>query len=286
MVNKKGDCFIIMPISDHSDYREGHFFRVYEHLIVPACELAGFKAIRADDVINTNYIAIDVIRKIIESEMAICDLSSQNPNVLYELGIRQAFNKPIALIKDSITKRIFDIQGFRDFEYDENLRVDKVEEQIEKLSRIITSTYEQDGSDINSLISLLSLSPAKIDTSTTISKDTELILNSLSILDKRISKIEENKSSRIVDHPSPKFYGGGTIPPPPPKDIPNDVGDFLTLNDFDNLEIGDKVYHQKFGYGLVAGKAVEGAEQKIDVDFISSSTKRLLFKLANLRKVL
>ena len=275
-----------MPISDNSDYGEGHFFRVYEHLIVPACELAGFKAIRADDVINTNYIAIDVIRKIIESEMAICDLSSQNPNVLYELGIRQAFNKPITLIKDSITKRIFDIQGFRDFEYDENLRVDKVEEQIEKLSRIIISTYEQDGSDINSLISLLSLSPAKIDTSTTISKDTELILNSISILDKRISKIEENNPTRIVSHPNKKFYGGGNIPPPPSQDLPNDVGDYLTLDDFDDLKIGDKVYHQKFGYGLIEGKTTEGVDLKIDVDFISSSRKRLLFKLANLRKVL
>ena len=47
-----------------------------------SCENAGFTPIRADDVINTNYIAIDVIKKIIESEMVLCDLSSQNPNVL------------------------------------------------------------------------------------------------------------------------------------------------------------------------------------------------------------
>lgn len=172
-----------MPISDNSNYPERHFYRVYEHIIIPACENAGFQPIRADDVINTNYIAIDVIRKIIESELVLCDLSSQNPNVLYELGIRQAFNKPVVLIKDKRTKRIFDIQGFRDFEYDETLRVDTVQSEIEKLSDILVSTYEEQNNDINSLVSLLSLSPAKIESKTEISKETKLILNSLSELD-------------------------------------------------------------------------------------------------------
>jgi len=62
MENRK-ECFIIMPISDKSEYGEGHFNRVYNHLIIPACEKAGFKPVRADDVINTNHIALDVIKK-------------------------------------------------------------------------------------------------------------------------------------------------------------------------------------------------------------------------------
>ena len=96
-----------MPISNNENYSEGHFNRVYSHLIIPACELAGFKAVRADDIINTNYIAIDIIKRIIESDMAICDLSSQNPNVLYELGIRQAFNKPVTPARARIPSRSY-----------------------------------------------------------------------------------------------------------------------------------------------------------------------------------
>src|SRR5579863_7584297 len=109
-------CFIIMPISDVEPYPVGHFKRVYEFIIKPAVINAGFKPIRADDVLNTNYIALDVIRRIIGCDMAICDLSSRNPSVFYELGIRQAFDLPVTLIRDSITKRAFDIQGFRDAE--------------------------------------------------------------------------------------------------------------------------------------------------------------------------
>ena len=98
--SKQKTCFIIMPISDHPEYAVGHFKRVYEYIIKPACEAEDFKPIRADDVKVTNYIALDIIKQIIECDMAICDLSSRNPNVLYEAGIRQAFNLPITFIKD------------------------------------------------------------------------------------------------------------------------------------------------------------------------------------------
>ena len=39
-----------MPISDVEGYDPGHFKRVYEYIIKPACVAAGFIPIRADDV--------------------------------------------------------------------------------------------------------------------------------------------------------------------------------------------------------------------------------------------
>ena len=124
-------CFVIMPISDVDGYDAGHFGRVYEFIIKPACRNAGFKSIRADEVQVTNYIVVDILRKILDADMVVCDLSARNSNVLYELGIRQAFNKPVTLIRDSKTPRIFDVQGLRDLEYDENLRIDKINLAVE-----------------------------------------------------------------------------------------------------------------------------------------------------------
>lgn len=34
-------CFVIMPISDVPDYPPGHFNRVFNHIIVPACKQVG-----------------------------------------------------------------------------------------------------------------------------------------------------------------------------------------------------------------------------------------------------
>ncbi len=68
-------CFVIMPISDSDGYPEGHFRRVYEHLIKPACNDANFIPIRADDITKTNYIVINILRNLVNCEMCVCDIS-------------------------------------------------------------------------------------------------------------------------------------------------------------------------------------------------------------------
>ena len=35
--NKTKTCFVIMPISDQPKYPTGHFDKIYEQIIVPAC---------------------------------------------------------------------------------------------------------------------------------------------------------------------------------------------------------------------------------------------------------
>lgn len=271
-----------MPISDQQNYPTKHFTRVYNHIIKPACELADFEPIRADDVLNTNHIALDVIKKVIESDMAICDLSSQNPNVLYELGIRQAFNKPVVLIKDYRTKRIFDIQGLRDLEYDENLRIDNVQESIDNLTEIIKTTYRDKDSQINSLIKLLSINPAEISDTTNISIETELILENLNNINQRLNLIENNTNEQ------PKFY-----PKPPKVEKPLfdelDFGDEkLTIAEIAKLKKGDKVAHIRFGIGIVQkviGSPDDLKTFKVELDFEHGGHKTLLIRFASLYKV-
>lgn len=100
------ECFIIMPISDVEGYETGHFKKVYEDLISPACVKAGFTARIASDVKETNLIHLDILKSLLDAPMAICDISTHNPNVLFELGIRQAFDKPTVIIKDNSTANI------------------------------------------------------------------------------------------------------------------------------------------------------------------------------------
>lgn len=193
-----------MPIADMDDYENGHFTRVYNHLIKPACVKAGFKPVRADDVASSNYIVIDILNKIIESDMVICDLSGRNPNVMYELGIRHAFNLPTVLIKDIKTTRIFDIQGLRCVDYNQSLRIDTVERNIESISNALIETEKANGNDINSIVQLLGISPAAIPKSVELSDESRLLLSAIKDLSGRIGNIESSKfksnSSRVREH--------------------------------------------------------------------------------------
>lgn len=180
-----------MPISDQDGYDKGHFNRVYEHLIKPACIKAGFKSIRADEEVKTNYIVVDIINKILDSEMVICDLSAKNPNVLYELGLRQAFNKKVVLIKDKKTNRIFDIQGLRTLDYDETLRIDEVNKSIDQISKTLLETHQSKSEEINSLIQLLSLKPAELPNQISLSQESSLILDTLNEISSRLRKLEK-----------------------------------------------------------------------------------------------
>jgi len=258
-------CFVIMPISDHSDYEPGHFNRVYEYIIRPACLKAGFDPLRADEVQRTNYIVIDILKHIISSDLVICDLSSRNPNVLYELGIRQAFSLPVTLIRDSITPRIFDIQGLRDIDYDVSLRIDTVTEAVDKIASTLTNTFEDGSEDVNSVIQLLGVNPAKVS-ETKISEESKLLLNAIDTLGDRLSFMERkfsnsNESSiRVIRNSQLPLY----------ETVESEK------NTFDHkYSIGDIIRHQKWGDGEV----IESQNDEIKIKF-GNSIKRLVPKYA------
>jgi len=174
----KAECFVIMPISDPDGYIAGHFKRVFEDLFIPACDRAGYHAIRADQVRQTNLIHLDVLQKIINSPMAICDLSSRNPNVLFELGLRQAFDKPVVLVQEAGTPQIFDINPLRYTEYRKEMLYRQVMEDQENLTAAITATREaiKDSKSINSIVKLLSLTqPASLTTISETDKESALL---------------------------------------------------------------------------------------------------------------
>lgn len=162
---KQKSCFIIMPIADVEGYPKGHFNHVYENIITPACELANFKPVRADEVKQTNLIHLDILKKLIESPIAICDLSSRNPNVLFELGVRQAFDKPVVLIQEEGTPKIFDISPLRYLEYCKKMKYHDVLSIQNELKVSIEATFNASSTkgSVNSIVKLLALSsPAKL----------------------------------------------------------------------------------------------------------------------------
>lgn len=159
------ECFVIMPISDPEGYPPGHFERVYKDLFSPAIERAGFVPRRADDVLETNVIHLDLLRRLLDAPMALCDLSSRNPNVLFELGLRQAFDKPVILVAEEGTPRIFDVDLLRFTSYRPARIYHQVIEDQQRIAEAIEATRSAaaEKRGINSLVHLLGITkPASV----------------------------------------------------------------------------------------------------------------------------
>ncbi|WP_455268755.1 hypothetical protein [Rahnella aceris] len=191
-------CFIIMPISDHSDYEPGHFDRVYNYLIKPACLKAGYKPIRADDSKASNMIMFDILKKIVECDMAICDLSSRNANVFYELGLRQAFNKKTILVTDNKQPTPFDISSFRYVSYSSSLRVDTVDKEIPAITMMLKETESAPEDDFNSIVKLLKIRPAKVEP-VDLSQEESVIYNILMQMQNQLTRLSsENAKTGVI----------------------------------------------------------------------------------------
>jgi len=156
----KRTCFVVMPMSDVEGYAVGHWDRVYEELLEPACTQAGFTPDRADTRKATAIIMADVLVRLHKADMVLCDMSALRPNVMFELGLRQAFDLPVVIVHDGTLDRPFDLAALRDFTYDSSLRVDLVRGATAAFAAVIKETYEKRESGEFSLVRLLEISKA------------------------------------------------------------------------------------------------------------------------------
>ena len=153
---KKPKCFVMMPFSDHLEYEQNHLSKVFNQIIKPAIMQAGYEPVRVDQNKISDQIIAKIIENIVECDMAICDLSTNNPNVLYELGLRHAFDKPVVLIRDNKTQNIFDIQGISIIQYRSERLYDEVIEDVNQISSVITANKK--GNSGYSMMQLVKLS--------------------------------------------------------------------------------------------------------------------------------
>lgn len=118
----KRRAFIIMPFTERSDTRPKSFFdEVLRSLLTPAGVNAGFSVETAKRQ-GSDIIQSTIINELLDADLVIADLTDHNPNVLFELGLRMAEQKCVALIKANDTGRIFDVDNMlRVLEYNPNL---------------------------------------------------------------------------------------------------------------------------------------------------------------------
>lgn len=103
------DCFVVSPIGEIGTETFKRAKNVLDYVIRPAAAAAGLNAVRADDLSQPGSITTQIIQQLLNAKAVVADLTDLNPNVFYELAIRDSFGKAVVLIAEDGTKLPFDL---------------------------------------------------------------------------------------------------------------------------------------------------------------------------------
>ncbi len=144
-------CFVIAPIGENGSETRERSDLVLDHIIQPAVESFGYKAVRADNIDRPGIITTQVIQYVLDAHLVIADLTERNPNVFYELAIRHITRKPFIQIMQEGEGIPFDIAATRIIPVDHN-HLGKAAEAREKIKAQIES-LEANPQDLETPIS-------------------------------------------------------------------------------------------------------------------------------------
>lgn len=108
---KPRSVFVIMPFAETFD-------DVYELGIKASVEALGWECQRADEIIHNRDIMCQVCQGIRQARLVIADLTGQNANVFYELGMAHALEKDVILLAQDVGDVPFDLRPMNIIAYD------------------------------------------------------------------------------------------------------------------------------------------------------------------------
>ncbi len=147
-------CFVIMGYGKKTDPESGRTLdldKTYKNIIEPAVIAAGYQCLRGDEIQESGIIDKSMYAMLIYSNLVIADISTFNPNAIYELGIRHAARpRATIILKESGGKLPFDLNHSKIFHYHhqgDDISATESKRCIEQLSSLINSVSSNNDVD-------------------------------------------------------------------------------------------------------------------------------------------
>ncbi len=188
---KEKKCFVICPIGDEGSETRKAADDSLKYIIDPICSEMGYEVFRADLISDSGIITQSIIQHILADDLAIVELTGNNPNVFYELAIRHSFGLPTILItRDDLSRIPFDIHNVRTIQYDLSLDgADKAKTAIKGMIESIEAGVEP-SNPVTAVSGLLKIAP-------NVSSDNDKVLSELLIKVNSIPDSLERLESNI-----------------------------------------------------------------------------------------
>ncbi len=105
-MEKKPRAFILMPF-------DSEFDSIYDTLIKQSLQEAGYEVTRADSLLDQRNILREIVVGITDADLIVADLTTNNPNVFYELGLSHGLGRATVLLAQSISDVPFDLRSYK-----------------------------------------------------------------------------------------------------------------------------------------------------------------------------
>jgi tetratricopeptide (TPR) repeat protein len=141
-------AFVAMPFGSKpgSDGQMIDFNKVFKQYLAPALSDAGLSVFRADQETRAGDIRTDMFQELLLADLVVADLTIDNPNVWYELGVRHALcARGIVLVSGGRVPTAFDLYTDRKLQYslkDGAPDPATLEDDKKALTRMVTATME------------------------------------------------------------------------------------------------------------------------------------------------
>jgi len=135
-------CGLIMPISAIDGHSAAHWEHV-KAIIVEALHESEFEVEMVSELEGNGLIHNRIVTNIFLNDIVICDVSSKNPNVMFELGMRLAFDKPVVIIKDDKTTYSFDATPIEHLGYPADLNYPSIQAFKTRLRETTVATHKK-----------------------------------------------------------------------------------------------------------------------------------------------
>ncbi len=154
-MKKQYTCFVISPIGETGSSTRMEADYLLKLIIEPVFHEFGFSVLRGDHETESTRIDSTVIKHVRDSDICVCNLSEPRPNVYYELGWRDAVDKPVILMKAKNTEELpVDIATRRYINYDFSPQgiIDACEELRKHVTALLKNGLDQSKKDSMSLM--------------------------------------------------------------------------------------------------------------------------------------
>jgi len=270
---------LVMPISSIDGCTADHWVDVMAILTeaVTAIPDHDFIVKLVSDSDDVGVIQKRIVQNLYNSDIVICDVSCKNPNVMFELGMRLAFDKPAIIVKDDVTKYTFDTGIIDHITYPRDLRFQKIVEFKQTLARKIVTTYEASLTDPNHSTFLKNFGEFKAVSfkETNVTPD-RLMLEILYDLQADVAAIKHERR-----------YAASTVPPPPRRlktdEILNEIDSIvikyldqngISQSEVDRVNMDELTHYVNDHFRRIYGKRIDPAMQKQAVQIVIDHYKK------------